>query len=154
MKVSNMAAAPATHSASTQAKTKLNRSKSEGPALYQPLPGVKSILLQGKSKSFSTPRSKEEVSITNEGDGSELSLNTPKGVSFHKIHVAEYEIMLGDSPYAEGPPLRLGHEKLTESTHSVHEFESARGEARKRKSGLRLSAYERSNMYVRVCIVL
>jgi hypothetical protein len=72
-------------------------------------------------------------------------------VSFHEIRVSEYTYRLGDSPYAQGPPVSLGLEKVKDSTYTLQDYESQRArKPRRTGNNLRLNPYERSNMCVQL----
>lgn len=122
---------------------------------YPQPPGVKSILKTTTSSSSHT-----NSASSGEESSSSIQLSAlaeevppkqqPNTVSFDRIVVAEYAIMLGNAPYAEGAPIAMGPEKVGEATYHLEDYEDLRAmpSHKKKSTGLRLGPEQRSQMYV------
>ena len=98
----------------------------------------------GSTASSSSTDYDEEISVL--AEYRKPKIRKDAGVSFSSVEIREYIVQLGDSPYAEGPPICLSNERQDECIIDAIQFDDMRIPDRRSGHTFRLSASERSRL--------
>ena len=98
-----------------------------------------------KSANVSMEELQEQLQRSSLKKERKQSADSDRHVSFSKLEIREFLIMLGDNPSCEGAPLCISDECQSERVVDVNEFEANRKSRRHRKQ-LALSATKRSRL--------